>query len=230
MKTVRSSFRLVAGLAGIFLALACASTEGPPPAPSAQPYRIGPPDQLTVTILPEPAIERSVIVRPDGMISIDLVGDLPAAGRTAEEVAADIEKRIVRFKRDARVTVALNQILSTEVTVLGEVARPSTIALARETRLVEAIGEVGGPRTFAAKSRLRLIRFEDGQTKVYAVDLGAIEEGDLSTNYLLQGGDVVVVPPSRFAAVGYVLQSVLFPFQQILGLGTSVTTTVYGGP
>lgn len=197
---------------------ACASDPAPPPADAAgRPYSIGPPDQLVITILPAPEIQRNVVVRPDGMISIDLVGDVPASGRTAEEVARDIEQRISRFKRDARVTVALAQSLSTEITVLGEVARPSTFPLNRDTRLVEAIGSVGGPRIFASKGNVRLIRFVDGQTKTFAVDLGDIEKGDLSTNYLLQPGDVIVVPPTLIARFGYALQSVLFPFQQVFG-------------
>ena len=127
-------------LAALWLG-ACATSEGPPPPPVSQPYRIGPPDQLHVTILPEPLIERTVVVRPDGMISIDLVGDIPAAGRTAQEVADDIQLRISRFKRDASVTVALSESLSTEITVLGEVTRPSTFPLSRETHLIEALGQ-----------------------------------------------------------------------------------------
>ncbi len=203
----------------------CTTPAGPPPnAEPGRPYRIGPPDQLTITILPAPEIQRTVTVRPDGMISIDLVGDIPAAGRTAEEVAKDIEQRISRFKRDARVTVALSQTLSTEITVLGEVGRPSTFPLARETRLVEAIGQVGGPRSFAKKSSIRIIRFVDGQTKIFEANLSAIEKGDLSTNYLLQGGDVIVVPPTTLARVGYAIQSVLFPFQPLLSITRTVGT------
>ncbi len=209
---------LAPGLAG------CASTAGPPPtAEAGRPYRIGPPDQLVITILPAPEIQRQVTVRPDGMISIDLVGDIPAAGRTPDEVAHDIEQRIGRFKRDAVVTVALTQSLSTEITVLGEVGRPSTFPLSRETRLVEALGTVGGPRPYANKDAIRIIRFVDGQTKIFQCDLAAIEKGDLSTNYLLQGGDVIVVPPTFIARVGYALQSLLFPFQQVFGATRNVT-------
>jgi polysaccharide export outer membrane protein len=156
---------------------------------------IGPPDQLTVTILPEPIIERSVLVRPDGMISIDLIGDVPAAGRTPEEIAADIENRISRFKRNARVTVALEESLSAQVTVLGEVIRPVTFPLERETRVVEALGMVGGPTIFAAKSRIKVIRFQEGKSRIYRVNLNALEDGDLGTNILLQGGDLIVVLP-----------------------------------
>lgn len=215
----RSILALLALLVG-----ACTTLAGPPPdSEPGRPYRIGPPDVLIITILPAPEIQRSVTVRPDGMISIDLVGDIPAAGRTTEEVGKDIEQRLSRFKRDASVTVALAQSLSSEITVLGEVGRPSTFALSRETRLIEAIGTVGGPRPFANKDAVRIIRFVDGQTKIFKVDLQAIEEGDLSTNYLLQGGDVIVVPPTLLARVGYAIQSVLFPFQPILGTATSVS-------
>jgi polysaccharide export outer membrane protein len=190
---------------------------------------IGPPDQLTVTILPEPIIERSVLVRPDGMISIDLIGDVPAAGRTPEEIAADIENRISRFKRNARVTVALEESLSAQVTVLGEVNRPVTFPLERETRVVEALGMVGGPTIFAAKSRIKVIRFQEGKSHVYRVNLNALEDGDLGTNILLQGGDLVVVPPTVSATVGHWLGNLFYPLQRIIGLGTQSATTIYTG-
>ncbi|MCP5060646.1 MAG: hypothetical protein GY937_28450 [bacterium] len=229
--TFRSSALAAAVAALLALGLsACTSTAGPPPSAEAgRPYRIGPPDQLVITVLPAPEIQREVTVRPDGMISIDLVGDIPAAGRTPDEVANDIEGRIGRFKRDAVVTVALTQSLSTEITVLGEVGRPSTFPLNRETRLVEAIGMVGGPRPYAAKDKIRIVRFVDGQTKIYLTDLSAIEKGDLSTNFLLQGGDVVVVPPTRLARVGYAIQSVLFPIQKIFGFGGDMTRVMISG-
>jgi polysaccharide export outer membrane protein len=214
---------LGAGLSG------CTGTSGAPPGPQVTAYRVGPPDQLHITILPEPVIERDVIVRPDGMISIDLIGDIAASGRTTEEIAGDIETRIGRFKRDARVTVALGAALSSEVTVLGEISRPSTFPLSRQTRVVEAIGTVGGTTVFSATSRIRLIRTQDGKTHVYNIDLDAIQGGDLRTNYLLQGGDLVYVPPGIMASIGYAVQAALFPFQQIFGFGASVTTKVFTG-
>jgi polysaccharide export outer membrane protein len=224
--------RLASLALGLLLAAglsACAGTEGAPPGPRISAYRVGPPDQLHITILPDPIIERDVIVRPDGMISIDLIGDISAGGRTTEEIASDIETRIGRFKRDARVTVALGAALSSEVTVLGEISRPSTFPLSRQTRVVEALGTVGGTTVFSARNRIRLIRTQDNSTHVYNVDLKAIERGDLRTNYLLQGGDFVYVPPGVMASIGYGVQAVLFPFQQIFGFGASVTTKVFTG-
>jgi polysaccharide export outer membrane protein len=214
---------------GLSLLAACAGPKGPPAAPASQPYRVGPPDELVVTILPDPIIERTVVVRPDGMISVDLIGDLAAADRTPEEIAADIERRISRFKRNAKVTVALSQSLSAQITVLGEVGNVSTFPLGRDTRAVEAIGMVGGPTLLGAKSRIRVIRFQDGTTSIYRVNLSAIEDGDLRTNILLQGGDLVVVPPTYWATFGHFLRAFFYPIQQILGLGGRGATTIYTG-
>jgi polysaccharide export outer membrane protein len=194
-----------------------------------QPYLAGPPDELAITILPDPIIERMVVVRPDGMISIDLVGDVPASGRTTEEIARDIEKRILRFKRNATVTVALERSLSAQLTVLGEVRRPFTFPLERETRVVEAIGISGGPTILARKSRIRVIRYQDGAARVYRVDLSAIENGDLRTNMTVQGGDVIVVPPTISARIGHALGNIFYPIQRVIGLGSRTAITVFSG-
>jgi polysaccharide export outer membrane protein len=220
-------------LAGFVLAVStgCASTPtvNPPPAPETLPYRVGPPDRLEITILPDPQIQRAATVRPDGMISIDLVGDVPAAGRTTAEIATDIESRISRFKRDASVNVSLGSSLSTEITILGEV-RSTTFPLQRETRLVEAIGIVGGLRpTMSDHDDIRIIRVDDGQVKILKADMRAIQRGDLSTNYILRGGDIVYVPPTVGTQIGYWVQGVFFPIQQILGMGARVGGAVMTG-
>ena len=230
--TVRAAVAVAAAaslLIGLLLLGGCASPKGPPEAPASQPYLIGPPDELVITILPEPIIERTVVVRPDGMVSIDLLGDVPASGRTTEEIASDIENRILRFKRSAKVTVSLQRSLSAQVTVLGEVVRRFTFPLERETRVVEAVGLVGGPTILAAKNRARVIRVEDSETRVYRVNLTAIEGGDLRTNLTLQGGDIVVVPPTRAAVIGHWLGNLFYPIQRIIGLGRDTTVSVFTG-
>ena len=215
---------LVAGVA-----FGCAS---PSPAPKLEPsgvYRVGAPDVLTITVLPEPAIERQAIVRPDGMISIDLIGDVPAAGRTPEEIAADVEKRISKYKRGARATVAVSVAQSSTITILGEVSAPSTFSLNKDTRLIEAIGAVGGPTRFAAESRVRIVRSFGGSPRVLSANLSAIQNGDLSTNYKLEAGDLIVVPPTVWASIGYGIQAVTFPLSQLFGFGGNVATTVVTG-
>ncbi|MFQ5418487.1 MAG: polysaccharide biosynthesis/export family protein [Myxococcota bacterium] len=217
---------LWAGALGLtaFFAVGCSTTLAPPPkAGSTAPYRVGAPDRLNITVLPEPEIRQGAVVRPDGMISVELIGDVSAGGRTAEEIAADIEQRISRFKRDAKVTVAVEQAQSTAITVLGEVKIQKSFPLAKETRVAEAIGAVGGVSDwgFASSRNVRVIRSHGGETAVYKVDLTAIQKGDLRTNIVLVRGDIVYVPPTLWAKVGYVFQAILFPFQPFLGVATS---------
>lgn len=222
----RTNARAPWALVLVFLMLAapgCASYEpAPPPAVGSRAgYRVGAPDKLEVRVLPDPPIDRTVVVRPDGMISFDLVGDIPAGGRTVDEIAADIQTRILRFKRDAAVTVTLAAAESTGVTVFGEVRSPRAFPLVKETRVAEAIGMVGGESLFARTAKIRVIRASGSETAVYIVNLNAIRDGDLTTNILLQSGDIVYVPPTVFATIGYAMNALLFPFQPFLGLFTS---------
>ena len=208
---------LIAGLAG------CASTpsqtSAPPVISAPIEYRVGAPDILQVIILPDPVIEREVVVRPDGFISVDLLGDVPAAGRTCEEIAADITKRIARYKLDPAVTVSVRSAQSNTVTVFGQVRAPGTYAIQHDTRVAEVIGEKGGTTIFAAKSKVRVIRFDGQTTTVTQVNMKKIKNGDLSTNVKLEGGDIVVVPPHGMARIGFALQTILFPFQLLLSSG-----------
>lgn len=217
-------------LGALVVALGCSST-APPPLLGIEPlpYTLGPPDRVTVTVFPEPVIEQELVVRPDGMISVDLIGDVKAKGRTPEEVAAEIEQRIARYKRDPKVNVAVQSALSSQVTILGEVNSQQTFPLQQTTRLAHAMGFVGGVTMFAREQNIRVIRTDGEKTHVYVVDLDAIMKGDLSTNLVLQGGDLVVVPPTGWAAFGKSLQAIFFPIQQMLGFGAQITTKVFTG-
>jgi polysaccharide export outer membrane protein len=204
-------------LLGLLGAVGCATTPAPnPPQARWQEYQVGAPDTLEVLILPDPVIQVPVVVRPDGMISIDLIGDVQAAGRTTTEISQDIQQKISKYKRDANVTVRLVASMSDTITVLGEVGRPSTFPLTRQTRVIEAIGLVGGPTQFVSKGGVRVLREEGDTTMVYSVHLGDIEKGDLTTNIVLKPGDIIVAPPNWLARIGYVLQTILFPFQPLI--------------
>jgi polysaccharide export outer membrane protein len=222
--TCRLGGRNLAMVMPLLLALGCLSFDPTPPPHDTtfSAYRVGAPDVLDVTVLPDPVISREVTVRPDGMISMDLIGDVPADGRTVDEISADIERRISRYKRDASVTVSLEAAQSTEVIVFGEVRRPSAFPLQKETRVAEAIARMGGETLFGRTGRIRVVRSGGGETAVYLVDLNAIRRGDLSTNIQLVTGDIVYVPPTIFARIGYAMNALLLPFQPLLGLANSV--------
>ncbi|MBW2715472.1 MAG: polysaccharide biosynthesis/export family protein [Deltaproteobacteria bacterium] len=185
-------------------------------------YRVSAPDSLTITILPEPTLISSVKVRPDGVITVPLIGEVMARGRTIPEIAAEIEDRIARYKRDPHVSVALIAAASTDIVILGEVGRQGAFPLVKETRIVEAIGMVGGTSAFGSDRKIRVIRTVDGVTTLLRVNLHEIRKGDLSTNLMLQPGDIVYVPPTLWARFGYALNTLLFPLQPIMGLARTM--------
>jgi polysaccharide export outer membrane protein len=210
----------IAVLAASLVAMAC--THAPKAAPDVKylDYLVGPPDKLVVTILPDPPVTENVVVRPDGMITIQLVGDVPAGGKTTDQIAADIQNRIGRFKRGALVTVALAGAESAMVTVLGEVRNPQTFPLTRQMRISEAIGTVGGPTLFANGDEMQLVR-PGSPPRLIEVDMDAIIDGDLRSNVQVYGGDIVYVPPTILAQIGYGIQQVLFPFTPFLGVAAT---------
>jgi len=219
---LRMGVALIASLVGA-TAVGCSTPLTPPPVLEAPPeYRVGAPDQLAISILPDPSIEAKVAVRPDGMITVPLIGDLRASGRTIPEIASDIEERIARFKRDPKVTVALAAPASTDIVILGEVGRQGSFPLVKQTRAAEALAMVGGTTAFSSDRRIRVIRTTDRVTRILRVNLVDIRNGDLSTNLVLQAGDIVYVPPTLWARFGYAINTLLFPFQPIMGMARTV--------
>lgn len=211
--------RLV-GICALVGALGCQLPPVSPGTPAvAEEYRVGPPDLLAVTVLPEPAIEREVTVRPDGRISLDLIGDVAVEGRTIAEVRADIAERIRRFIVSPTVSVDLTESRSRRFYVFGQVRRPGSFPLVGRVTAVEALAEAGGGNLFASMNGSRLSRAsEDGGA--YPVRFNDImQRADAATNYELMPGDVIWVPPSLSARIGFALQRALFPISAIFGVG-----------
>lgn len=206
-------------LAGLFLSACASNPTGPVMTPTPEVYHIGAPDVLSIHVLPDPAISRAVTVRPDGFVTFDLIGDVEAAGRTTTQVAEEIQQRIRRFKRDASVTVGVEAALSDVVSIWGEVGAVGMLPLTTQTRVSDAIASRGGTTFLAWKSRVRVIRNSGDGTEVFKVNLKRIQDGDLASNVVLQGGDIVVVPPTPLGTFGYFIQQIVFPYQQVLGPG-----------
>ena len=216
---VRAECRLRLALAlGTAACVACASANPPPLGPSerSDTYRVGAADELSFRILPDPAIEGSATVRPDGRISVDLIGDVDAAGRTTDEIAREIEQRIATYRHGPLVTVSVKTANSASVSVLGEVARPGRYAIAQETRLADAIALAGGETQLAAASRVRLIRRQGDRTAAYAANLDEIQDGETLTDVVLADGDMVFVPPAAPVAFGYAMRRALYPIEALL--------------
>lgn len=162
-------------------------------------YRIGVDDQLQVAVWRNPELSVSVPVRPDGRISVPLIGDVLAGGRSPEEVARDIEEQLAAYIRDPKVAVILTELRSHEfisrVRVTGAVRTPISIPHRQGMTVLDAVLQAGGVNEFAAANRTRLYRRLGESTQALPVRLGAIlGSGDLDTNLEVRPGDVITVP------------------------------------
>jgi polysaccharide export outer membrane protein len=200
--------RLATALRALCLPLllaGCASsgsvTSGAPPAPTtvADEYQIGVDDMVQVSVWRNPELGITAPVRPDGKISVPLVGDIVAGGRTPDAVAKDVQDKLSAYVREPQVTVILTELRSHEylsrVRVTGAVRQPISIPYRQGMTVLDAVLAAGGITEFAAPDRSSLHRRSGESAQAYSVQLGNIlNSGDLSTNYKVAPGDVITVP------------------------------------
>ncbi len=214
----------------ILSTLGCAARVAPPERPAhLLEYHVAPPDVLLISVRPDPEITREVVIRPDGRISFDLVGELEVQGKTVREIEREMSARLAEFIIHPDVTVILSESNSRKYFVFGAVGRPGVFSLIGDVRALGALFAAGGPTRFSKMDGARLVRPSEGQSLVYTVDFEQItEQGDALTNYELQPGDIIFVPHNIFGKIGNALGVMFFPIQQILGLGRSVVYTQSG--
>jgi len=201
----------VATLAACVWLTACATggtTTAPPKIDAGSPvvdaYLIGVDDQLQVTVWHNPDLSVSVPVRPDGKVTVPLVGDIPAGGRTTDQVGAEIQQKLAQYIRDPQVAVILTALRSHEylsrVRVTGAVRSPISIPYRQGMTVLDAVLAAGGTTEFAAPDRTELYRRNTtGTSQAYAIRLQKIlQDGDLASNYPVQAGDVITVPQRTF--------------------------------
>jgi len=166
-------------------------------------YRIGVEDVLAINVWRNPDLAVTVPVRPDGMISMPLIGDVQAGGLTPAQVTADIGKRLSRYIRDPQVAVIVTQLRSHEylsrVRVTGAVRTPVSLPFRQGMTVLDAVLAAGGVNDFAAPARTKLYRKSSDRTRVLQIDLdGILTEGELETNVVLKPGDIITVPERIF--------------------------------
>lgn len=162
-------------------------------------YLIGVDDVVQVSVWRNPDLNASVPVRPDGKISVPLIGDVQAGGRTPQQVSESIKEQLSVYIKDPLVAVIMTQLNSHEylsrIRVTGAVRSPITIPYRQGMTVLDAVLAAGGPNEFANPDRSRLIRKAGTDAGTFDLLLGRIlNRGDLDTNYSLQPGDVITVP------------------------------------
>jgi len=157
-------------------------------------YILGTDDGITVHVWKEPTISGPLTIRPDGRISLPLVGDLRAAGLTPMALATEIADGLKKFINDPSVTVTVTAVNSRKIFFIGEVLRSGPVPMTREMTMLQAISAAGGLTPYANKHKIYILRGEKGkQLKIPFDYTKALKQGN-DQGVVLLPGDTIVVP------------------------------------
>jgi polysaccharide biosynthesis/export protein len=164
--------------------------------PTGDAYVIGADDQLAISVWKEPDISKTVPVRSDGKISLPLVGEVVAAGKTPPQLEAEITERLKSFITDPEVTVMVLEINSEKFNILGQVVKPGAYPLTASTTIVDAIAAAGGFRDFAKKKAIYILRKNAAgvEAKIAFNYEDYIKGKNTSQNVSLLPHDTIIVP------------------------------------
>jgi polysaccharide biosynthesis/export protein len=205
--TSRRRNLLLAGVGGLALALSgCGSARRFPLAPAETAatdhrYKIGPLDQLNIIVWRNAELSATVTVRPDGRISVPLVEDVLAAGKSPAELAKEVEQVLSRVVRDPSVTVIVTGfqgVYGDQIRIVGEATRPQAVPFRQNMTVLDVMIQAGGLTDFADGNAAVLVRGAEGG-KQYSIRLkDLLKRGDISANVQVRPGDIIIVPQSWF--------------------------------
>jgi polysaccharide export outer membrane protein len=159
-------------------------------------YIIGNSDVLAITVWKEPEISRAIPVRPDGRISLPLVGEIQATGRTPLQLEQEIADKLKTYITNPDVTVIVQEINSEKYNILGRVGKPGSYPLTASTTVLDALATAGGFQDFAKQKGVYILRraADGGQTRLAFNYKDVIKGKHLEQNVKLEPGDTVIVP------------------------------------
>ena len=159
--------------------------------PARSEYRLGSEDLIECFVYKEPELTATAVVRPDGMISLPLVGEIQATGKTAIELQAEITSKLLEFIADPVVSVIVKEINSPKISVFGEVRKPDVFPIKQQMTVLNAIALAGGFTEFAKRDRVIVIRTgSSGQERIKLNVERLLKDG---TPFYLQASDTVFV-------------------------------------
>jgi len=166
-------------------------------------YLVGIGDQLSILVWKSPEFSVQVPVRPDGKITIPLIGDILAAGESANGLAKKVASNLSKYMRSPEVTVTVLGTSSTEymsrVRVTGAVASPLSIQYRPGMTVLDLVLQAGGLTPYANGNKAKLFRKSGEKVEVYPVNLADIlSKGDIESNYVLAPSDILTIPERAF--------------------------------
>ena len=158
-------------------------------------YTIGPGDVLDISVWKEAALTKLVIVLPDGNISFPLIGEIRAQGLTLNQLKEKLENKIKRFVPQPNLSVAIHEVNSLQIYVIGKVNNPGRYAINAAVNVLQALAMAGGLNPFAKKNKIKIFRETQAGSQIFEFRYGDVSEGKhLTQNIRLMRGDVIVVP------------------------------------
>lgn len=148
-------------------------------------YRLGPEDVISVFVWKQPELSTTVVIRPDGKVSLPLLGELAANNKTAVQLQTEITAQMLQYVVDPKVTVIVKEVNSPSITVLGQVQRPDRYRIRQRITALDAIGMAGGFTNFAKRDKVTIIRNSRPDKPRIQLDLKKV----------VQGGDVYYLEP-----------------------------------
>lgn len=208
---ISRSVAFIAGASCFFLLLACAGTLNPPTlpldtsirgVPAPQRVQLAPGDEVEIKFYYTPELNERQTIRPDGKITLQLVNDVEAKGRTPEELKTEIETLYKPFLKEPAVSVIVRTLAEQHVFIGGEVRTPGTLPLGGNTTLLQAIMQAGGFIKESAKlSNVIVMRQTEGKWYAGTFDLRKVVKGRESDSFYLEPMDIVYVPRTRINKV-----------------------------
>jgi polysaccharide export outer membrane protein len=183
------------------------------------------PDVIEISVIPQSELDRMVTIRPDGKISLPLIGDVFAEGMTPGDLTKKLTEEFSKYVKNPSVSVIVTGFNSKKIYVIGEVFRQGAFPYTGTTSVFEAVEEAGSFTRRASLGRVILVRGALEDPIVIDVNLkDVVTKGLKAKDLHLQPGDIVYVPPNGFAKAGYAVEQVLFPFMPILSVGSSLSS------
>ena len=171
-----------------------------PPGPPEEGFILGPEDVIEVVVWRTPDLSRQVVIRPDGKISLPLIGDVLASGLTADSLASSIADRFKEYKENPSVSINVLEVNSYYVFIVGEISAPGKLQFKTYTTLLQAISLAGGFTQFASRNDMLVIRnliTADAKIKELRIPIrydDLISEEGAAYNITLKSGDTIIVP------------------------------------
>ncbi len=163
--------------------------------PEGSDFIIGPGDIVDISVWKDEELTRSCVVRPDGILTFPLIGDVRAGGRTASELKAEMEQKLKSYVPDLVLTVEVKQVNSLIIYVIGKVNTPGRFVMHTNINVLQALATAGGLNAFAKGNKIKIFRQQKGETIIMPFEYDEVVDGRrLEQNVMLQAGDVVVVP------------------------------------